>query len=300
VLGPLLLLLLLPPQGQVVFTGGSSLDIRMELLQVSVSETEVAFQNQSTLCGLHRINVDGPHTDPPLHLQQEPHAPEPSLIALFSFVLLDPATRRPAPVPPLLPQTPQVNGCACAVVRPGCGGCSGYHTHTQHVCTAASLQEHAWAEERAALAAQRKAARQASKAQGGKLHCERVCIVLCRDSCVVCSTRRMQTRWAFGLCLLHPRASPSCNATPCLCAVSPERQAYLDSAVAAAALLNDMPALADPAWIAAGAPAVYTADTIVEQFGVVRTATLQSRCQGRGSACTGGAGFQASAAFRAH
>lgn len=86
-------------QGQVVFTGGSSLDIRMELLQA-------------------------------------PHAPEPSLVALFSFVLLDPETRKPAAVPPLLPQTDQ---------------------------------EKAWAAERAAVAAQRKAARQAAASRGGEM-----------------------------------------------------------------------------------------------------------------------------------
>lgn len=80
-------------QGQVVYTGGSSLDIRMELLQ-------------------------------------EPHAPSPSLVALFSFVLLDPATKRPAKVPQLQPVTPQ---------------------------------EQRWAAERAAVAAARKAARKAAQ-----------------------------------------------------------------------------------------------------------------------------------------
>ncbi|KAF6250835.1 HotDog domain-containing protein [Scenedesmus sp. NREL 46B-D3] len=79
-------------QGQVVYTGGSSLDIRMELLQ-------------------------------------EPHAPSPSLVALFSFVLLDPDTKRPARVPQLQPLTPA---------------------------------ERHWAAERAAVAAARKAARQAA------------------------------------------------------------------------------------------------------------------------------------------
>ncbi|WIA23380.1 hypothetical protein OEZ85_000142 [Tetradesmus obliquus] len=80
-------------QGQVVYTGGSSLDIRMELLQ-------------------------------------EPHAPSPSLVALFSFVLLDPITKRPAKVPQLQPVTPQ---------------------------------EQQWAAERAAVAAARKAARKAAQ-----------------------------------------------------------------------------------------------------------------------------------------
>jgi hypothetical protein len=40
---------------------------------------------------------------------QAPHAPEPSLAAMFSFVLLDAETRKPVPVPPLVPQTEQVS-----------------------------------------------------------------------------------------------------------------------------------------------------------------------------------------------
>lgn len=45
----------------------------------------------------------------PLHTctTQAPH-PEPSLAALFSFVLLDANTRKPVPVPPLSPHTAQV------------------------------------------------------------------------------------------------------------------------------------------------------------------------------------------------
>lgn len=39
---------------------------------------------------------------------QAPHAPEPSLVALFSFVLLDANSRKPAQVPQLHPQTQQV------------------------------------------------------------------------------------------------------------------------------------------------------------------------------------------------
>ncbi|KAG2496152.1 hypothetical protein HYH03_005754 [Edaphochlamys debaryana] len=56
-------------RGQVVWVGKSSLDIRMQLFQ-------------------------------------EQHAPAPSLEALFSFVQLDPATRKAAPVVPLVPQLP--------------------------------------------------------------------------------------------------------------------------------------------------------------------------------------------------
>eukprot|EP00877_Chromochloris_zofingiensis_P012664 jgi/Chrzof1/7651/Cz02g31190.t1 len=56
--------------GQVVWTGRSALDIRVELCQ-------------------------------------EPHAPEPSLVALFSFVSLDPATKRATAVPALQPTTPE-------------------------------------------------------------------------------------------------------------------------------------------------------------------------------------------------
>jgi acyl-coenzyme A thioesterase 9 len=67
-----------------------------------------------------------------MELLQEPYAPDPSLVALFSFVHLDPVTKRPAKVPPLLPQT---------------------------------AQEQQWAAERSAVAAERKAARQAGKEQ---------------------------------------------------------------------------------------------------------------------------------------
>jgi acyl-coenzyme A thioesterase 9 len=70
---------------------------------------------------------------------QEPHAPTPSLIALFSFVLLDPATKRPAKVPQLQPAT---------------------------------QQEQQWVAERAAVAAARKAARQAAASTQGKPQCE--------------------------------------------------------------------------------------------------------------------------------
>ncbi|GLC67776.1 hypothetical protein PLESTF_000606200 [Pleodorina starrii] len=55
-------------RGQVVWTGKSSLDIRMQLFQAH-------------------------------------HAPDPSLEALFSFVHLDPATGKGAPVAPLRPQS---------------------------------------------------------------------------------------------------------------------------------------------------------------------------------------------------
>eukprot|EP00775_Hariotina_reticulata_P006239 gene6239-6476_t len=68
-----------------------------------------------------------------MELLQEPHAPDPSLVALFSFVQLDPATKRPSKVPPLMPQTPQ---------------------------------EQQWAAERAAVASERKANRQAGREQG--------------------------------------------------------------------------------------------------------------------------------------
>lgn len=57
-------------RGQVVWTGRSALDIRMQLFQ-------------------------------------EQHDPEPSLEALFSFVHLDPRTRRAAPVVQLQPSSPQ-------------------------------------------------------------------------------------------------------------------------------------------------------------------------------------------------
>jgi acyl-coenzyme A thioesterase 9 len=70
---------------------------------------------------------------------QEPHAPAPSLIALFSFVLLDPTTKRPAKVPQLQPVT---------------------------------QQEQQWASERASVAAARKAARQAAASTQGKPQCE--------------------------------------------------------------------------------------------------------------------------------
>jgi hypothetical protein len=51
---------------------------------------------------------------------KEPHAPAPSLVALFSFVLLDPATNRPTAVPPLAPQTEQVRCAHVHVVRVAC------------------------------------------------------------------------------------------------------------------------------------------------------------------------------------
>jgi len=80
-------------RGQVVWTGRTALDLRMELIQ-------------------------------------EKHAPEPSLVALFSFVHLDPETKRPAPIPQIEVTTPQ---------------------------------EEAWAAERQLVATQRKALRQAGK-----------------------------------------------------------------------------------------------------------------------------------------
>ena len=61
---------------------------------------------------------------------QEKYAPEPSLVALFSFVHLDPETKRPAPIPQIEVTTPQ---------------------------------EQAWAAERQLVATQRKALRQAGK-----------------------------------------------------------------------------------------------------------------------------------------
>jgi uncharacterized membrane protein len=70
---------------------------------------------------------------------QEPHAPTPSLVALFSFVLLDPSSKRPAKVPQLQPVTEQ---------------------------------EQQWASERAAVAAARKAARHAAASTQGKPQCE--------------------------------------------------------------------------------------------------------------------------------
>lgn len=89
-----------------------------------------------------------------LNCLQEPHAPSPSLVALFSFVLLDPITKRPAKVPQLQPVTPQ---------------------------------EQQWAAERAAVAAARKAARKAAQGKPQrKLNTNLETFYL--DTCLVCRT----------------------------------------------------------------------------------------------------------------
>eukprot|EP00198_Chlamydomonas_reinhardtii_P000778 XP_001690113.1 thioesterase-like protein [Chlamydomonas reinhardtii] len=84
---PLLLARDVVVRGQVVWTGRSALDIRMQLFQGKQLPTRPSQPDTDTVTAQHE--------------------PAPSLEALFSFVHLDPATRKASPVVQLAPQTPE-------------------------------------------------------------------------------------------------------------------------------------------------------------------------------------------------
>jgi len=89
---------------RVVWTGSSSLDVRMEVTQAQGADAGGADAADGA-DGAPRQTTTPTHASPP-----PPSEEGPALVALFSYVALDRATGRPAAVPPYVPRTREEEG----------------------------------------------------------------------------------------------------------------------------------------------------------------------------------------------